>query len=277
MTTSLNIASVTTTSSCMVTKPIAQAPIHRMLSDSYQDIAANLLIYLKRRNVKLIITVGLGDWQRDVFIRLLKHKIGRFKVHAADDYFVKSGVYEFCKEDLTRAHVECHSNVLESLNQGYTVLVANTNSRMEHIYTYAQIRQCVVVQFKPIDLYTAGALEAGMNWGMVSDWMGDRIILNPILNSYLMEERFTFERDELHEMISNSGGLCFDNYILVTMADGSLAVFAPATLEQTSTKSIPGFVYQQVFFDMQNLKIESDAFPTIEAVYTVNVKRPMRV
>lgn len=251
-----------------IAKPPPQPPpLHRVESDCYKTIADDLKYYLKRRNIKLILTIGLGDWQRDVFINYLRQSMSRLKVYASDDYFMNDGEYMFCKDSLKEAHIQCWNNVTQSLLSGYTVLVANTNSRKEHIHHYAQLKECVVVQFKPIDLPTACGWEPGMNW-MCVDPCFYNVIQNPVMSLHLAD-RSTFNREELRDLLRCGPSISFESCLL--SLNGSYV--APATLEQTNAKGVPDFVFQQVFIELQNLKIDQDTFPTLDALFTVNVNR----
>ena len=57
----------------------------------------------------------------------------------ADDYFRRDGEYKFDPHKLSSAHTWCQNRTLHSLNQGQTVIVANTFVYFNHIMDYIDI------------------------------------------------------------------------------------------------------------------------------------------
>ena len=57
----------------------------------------------------------------------------------ADDYFRRDGEYKFDPDKLSSAHTWCQNRTLHSLNQGQTVIVANTFVYFNHIMDYIDI------------------------------------------------------------------------------------------------------------------------------------------
>ena len=93
--------------------------------------------FTERGKVRIILTVGMGEWQRDNFIRELKMRVANLVVCAADDYFMLNGEYQFNPNLLTRAHAKCQSNAYHALRAGNFVVVTNTNCQLKHIMEYS--------------------------------------------------------------------------------------------------------------------------------------------
>lgn len=60
-----------------------------------------------------------------------------YVIVSADDYFVgEDGVYRFDKTKLAEAHGACQRNAAHALAEGASVIVDNTNIRLEHMRPY---------------------------------------------------------------------------------------------------------------------------------------------
>jgi len=57
-------------------------------------------------------------------------------VCSADDYFMKSGTYNFDRTKLGHAHAECRYNAQTAIQAGYNVVVDNTNVSHKELKPY---------------------------------------------------------------------------------------------------------------------------------------------
>lgn len=114
-------------------------------------------------DIPLILTVGLGDWNRDKFAQRVQQAMGKkMLMLSADDHFVTDGNYKFDPSQLILAHRQCQGSVRNALYSGKTVMVTNTHCRVEHIKTYADFKYpFIVIQFLPDSVSSAIAKGIG--------------------------------------------------------------------------------------------------------------------
>ncbi len=101
---------------------------------------------------RLILTIGYGDWGRDLFTCKLSTKIGkRLVICSVDDFFTKGDKYKFDVSNLKWAHQQCQGKTCNALlNRSKVVLVANPNVYTDHINMYNQFKEdFILVQFIP--------------------------------------------------------------------------------------------------------------------------------
>ena len=140
-------------------------------------------------SIKLILTVGLGDWKRDKFIRRVQSVMGKkVQVFSADDHFTTDRGYKFEPTQIGRAHQKCQGNTRNALLSGKTVFVSNTHCRVEHLQTYANFKYSfIVVQFMPENVASAIAQGIGNDKNIPSHVFqqvyNDMISMQPSLNN----------------------------------------------------------------------------------------------
>lgn len=116
------------------------------------DIVCDMCLPGKENQIRMILSVGFGEWGRDKFVQMLSAKLGKqLALHAVDDFFVKDGHYKFDARNLKWAHQWCQARVRNSLmDRSKVVFVANTNAYLDHINVYNQFKEdFLMVQFIP--------------------------------------------------------------------------------------------------------------------------------
>ena len=122
--------------------------------------------FTDRGKVRLILTVGMGEWERDNFIHQLKMRLPDVVVCAADDHFVTTdGQYKFDPKLLTTAHAKCQTKAYDALRAGKFVVVANKNCELQHIMEYSSSgsrlkfhESTLIIKFMPKSAAAAVAL-----------------------------------------------------------------------------------------------------------------------
>lgn len=154
--------------------------------------------FTERGKVRIILTVGMGEWQRDKFIRELKMRVMNLVVCAADDYFMLNDEYHFNPVLLTRAHAKCQSNAYDALRAGKFVVIANTNSQLGHIMEYSRKGSrlkfnegMLIIKFMPQNAAVAVAL--GIN-------NAKKIPPNVYSTVYDNMQRLTLTRDSVPKL-----------------------------------------------------------------------------
>jgi len=77
-------------------------------------------------------------------------------VYAADDYFLRDGVYEFDLAKIPQAHAACQENVSRELRCGYSVCVANTFTQRWEMQPYIDMARHAGFRLVVIDCYDGG-------------------------------------------------------------------------------------------------------------------------
>lgn len=100
----------------------------------------------------LILVRGLPGSGKTTFAKKLKNELSfNAELYAADDYFMRDGVYTFDSERLRDAHNQCKLHVLEDLIVGLDVVVHNTFTQRWEALTYIQAAEKLE---QPISIYS---------------------------------------------------------------------------------------------------------------------------
>ena len=83
--------------------------------------------------MKLILVRGLPGSGKSTFAAA---SFPTVKLIEADDYFYKDGVYLFNREEIRKAHIDCQSRTTDHIKAGYSVVVANTFTRLWEMRFY---------------------------------------------------------------------------------------------------------------------------------------------
>lgn len=88
----------------------------------------------------LTLIRGIPGSGKTTLARQLMIVFGETGAHfEADQYFEKSGTYEFDMTKIGRAHYECQMNTYKALTQGKNVIVSNTFTMLKEIDPYADM------------------------------------------------------------------------------------------------------------------------------------------
>lgn len=106
----------------------------------------------------LILIRGLPGSGKSTLSKKLKTEYAGRPVYVfeADDYFSKSGSYEFDASKLNQAHKECFNNTVEKLKQeDAVVIVSNTFTTIKELTPYVELSKGTIIiemssQFKSI-------------------------------------------------------------------------------------------------------------------------------
>ena len=125
--------------------------------------------FTDRGKVRLILTVGMGEWGSDDFIHQLKMRLPYVVVCAAEHHFItQDGQYKFNPKLLTVAHAKCQTKAYDALRAGKFVVVANKNCELQHIMEYSSYgsrlkfhERTLIIKFMPKS--AAAAVALGIN------------------------------------------------------------------------------------------------------------------
>ncbi|KAK7496517.1 hypothetical protein BaRGS_00012169 [Batillaria attramentaria] len=93
--------------------------------------------YTKAGTKLMVILRGLPGSGKSYLARAIQ---GSGEVFSADDYFIRNGLYEYNKDELSEAHAWNKQRVKEALERGVTpIIVDNTNVMIWEMLPYAQL------------------------------------------------------------------------------------------------------------------------------------------
>ena len=83
---------------------------------------------------KLTIMRGIPGCGKSTYVRT---RLDGFKVYSADDWFMRSGKYEFKPQDIGLAHQNCFRRFIQAVQHGESrVAVDNTNTHLWEMSPY---------------------------------------------------------------------------------------------------------------------------------------------
>lgn len=107
---------------------------------------------------RLVMPVGMGAWREPFCAHFYEYMKGNMQAFAADNYFVKDGVFKFNPKDLRKAHEHCKAEVRNGLmnKKNKAVVVSNTNIKLEHMAMYTPLNESIlIVRCVPPDMDAA--------------------------------------------------------------------------------------------------------------------------
>jgi predicted kinase len=104
-------------------------------------------------NTKLILVRGASWSGKSTYARKLAEEIGA-EVYEADYYFLVNGEYVFDPKKLGWAHKSNQDRTRKSLEEGKTVIVANTLTTSREIRDYTSIAESLGI---PVEVYRSNA------------------------------------------------------------------------------------------------------------------------